>query len=98
MKNVFVVALLLLCSVGLVAQTPAAVNSAGGAVVGISSKALLVPLSPVVATVVGGVLSNPSGTVLISTPVIASGNVADGATFGAGGAFIVQIPSQSISY
>jgi hypothetical protein len=96
MKTLLAVALFFALSFNMAAQTQ--VSAQGGAISDLNSKALSLPLSPAIAVYTGGSLILTSGTVLISTPVFSSGTLAAGATFGAGGAFIVQIPSQSIAY
>ncbi len=95
----------LLCSVAfsvaLSAQVQGNVTAQGGSISDLNSKALFLPLSPATFFSPAACCSGPfavTGTVTLCTPVLTSGTLAAGATFGAGGSFIVQIPSQSVAY
>lgn len=102
MKKLSVVLLFfVLLPVVLAAQVAGNVTAQGGAISDLNSKALSLPLSPATFFNPAACCSGPvpvTGTVTLSTPVLTSGTLAAGATFGAGGAFIVQIPGQSVAY
>src|SRR5580704_2510604 len=101
MKKLTIVLLFALLPAALLAQMPGNVTAQGGAISDLNSKALSLPLSPATFFNPVACCSGPvpvTGTVTLSTPVLTSGTLAAGATFGAGGAFIVQIPGQSVAY
>lgn len=74
------------------------VTAQGGAISDLNSKALSLPLCPVTFLNIGSGPAPAAGTVTLSTAVFSSGTLAAGATFPAGGTFIVQIPASSITY
>jgi hypothetical protein len=72
------------------------VTAQGGALTsGYGNKSLFTVNAPVTFADISGTISPAVGSVSLQTPVLSSGALADNATFGAGGSFIVQISSPS---
>jgi len=90
MKKFLVLAGVLILSAAAMAQTYA--TTAGGALAsGFNDKAL--SGASLVTYYNNGMVMPATGSVSIQTPALSSGTLAAGATFGAGGSFIVQITS-----